>query len=57
MRADETKIDTAKTGKVTAVVTVKNIFCKKRCNLRNAKSRDEKLSCHKVESANFLEGN
>jgi hypothetical protein len=29
MRADEIAIETAKTGKVTAVVTIMSIFCKK----------------------------
>jgi hypothetical protein len=44
MRADEIAIKTAKTGKVTAVVTVISIFCKKKCNLRSANSRNKKLS-------------
>ncbi len=56
-RADEIAIETAKTGKVTAVVTVMTIFSKKRCDLRNAKSGDEKPSCQKAESINFLEEN
>jgi hypothetical protein len=57
MRADEIAIGTAKTGKVTAVVTVMSTFCKKGCNTRNNNSQDMKLSCQKAESANFPEGN
>ena len=57
MKADQIAIKTAKNGKVTAVVTVMSIFCKKRCNLWNANSKDEKLSHQKAESANFLEEN
>ncbi len=57
MRADEITIKTAKTGKVTVVVALMSIFCKKKCNLRSANSRDKKPSSQKVESANFLEEN
>jgi hypothetical protein len=42
---------------VTAVVAVMSIFSKKRCNSRNAKFRNEKPSCQKAESADFLEEN
>jgi hypothetical protein len=50
-------VETAKTGKVTAVVAVMSIFCKKKGNLWSANSWNEKLSCQKAESANFLEEN
>jgi hypothetical protein len=56
-KADEIAIKTAKTGKVTAVVTVMSIFSEKRCKLRSANCGNEKLSCQKVESADFLEEN
>jgi hypothetical protein len=56
-RADEIAIETAKTGKVTAVVEVMSIFRKKRCDSRSAKLRNEKPSCQKAESANLLEEN
>jgi hypothetical protein len=56
-RADEIPIETAKTGKVSAVVTVMSIFSRKRCNSQNAKSVDEKPSCQKAESADFPEEN
>jgi hypothetical protein len=55
MRDDEIALETAKTGKVTAVVVVMSIFCKKMCNLQSADSGNKKLSCQKTESANFLE--
>jgi hypothetical protein len=54
-RADEIAIETAKTGKVTVVVMVMSIFSEKRCKLRSANSRNEKLSCQKMEIAIFLE--
>jgi hypothetical protein len=57
MRADEIVIRTTKTGKVTVVVSGISIYCKKRCNLQNAKSKDEKLSCQNVKSAHFPEEN
>ncbi len=57
MRADEIANKTTKTGKVTAVVAVTNIFCKKKCNLRCANSGNEKPSCQKLENANFPEEN
>ncbi len=56
-RADEIVIETAKTGKVTAVIAVMSIFSKKRCKLRIANHGNEKPSCQKVESANIPEGN
>ncbi len=56
IRANEIMIETAKTGKVTAVVA-RGAFCKKRCNLQSANSGNEKLFCQKAESANFLEEN
>ncbi len=48
--ADEIAIETAKTGKVTAVVTVMSIFSRKSL-------RYEKPSCQKAERANFPEEN
>jgi hypothetical protein len=54
-RADEITIKTDKTCKVTALVAVMSIFSEKRCNLRNAKSRNKKPSYQKAESADFLE--
>jgi hypothetical protein len=57
MRADEIAIETAKIGKVTAVVAVMSIVSKKRCKLPSANRRSEKLSCQKAESACILEGN
>ncbi len=56
-RADEIAIETAKTGKVTAVVVVMSIFSKKRCKSRSTKSRNEKPSRQKTESNNFPEEN
>ncbi len=56
-RADEIVIETAKTGKVTAVVVVMSIFSKKRCKSQSANLRNEKPSCQKAESANFPEEN
>ncbi len=55
MRADEIVIETADTGKVTAVVMVMSIFSKKRCNSGSANLGNEKPSCQKVECANFPE--
>jgi hypothetical protein len=57
MRANEITIETAKTSKVTAVVAVMSIFCKKKCNLWSANSGNKKLSCQKAESDNVLEEN
>jgi hypothetical protein len=53
-KADEIAIKTAKTDKVTAVVAVMSIFCKKKCKLWSAYLGNEKSSCQKVERANFL---
>jgi hypothetical protein len=57
MKADEIASETAKTGKVTAVVAVMSIFRKKRCKLRSANLRNERPSCQKAERANFPEEN
>jgi hypothetical protein len=57
MEADEIAIETAKTGKVTAVVMVMSIFSRKRCKLRSANLGNEKPSCQKAERAGFLEEN
>ncbi len=56
-RADEVAIETAKTSKVTVVVAVMSIFCKKRCKLRWANHGNEKPSCQKVERADFPKEN
>jgi hypothetical protein len=55
MRANEIAIETAKTGKVNAVVAVMSIFKEKRCKLRSTNCRNKKPSRHKAESTNFLE--
>jgi hypothetical protein len=57
MRADEIAIKTTKTSKVSTLVAVMSIFSRKICNLQSAKSRNEKPSHQKTESANFLEEN
>jgi hypothetical protein len=57
MRANEIAIETAKTGKVTAVVTVMSIFNEKRCKMRSANRGNEKPSCQKAKRADFPEGN
>jgi hypothetical protein len=56
-KADEIASKTAKTGKVTAVVTVMSIFKKKRCELRSVNLGNERPSCQKAERANFPEEN
>jgi hypothetical protein len=56
-KADEIAIKTAKTGKVTAVVTVMIIFSRRKCKLQSAYLRNERLSCQKVERANIPEKN
>jgi hypothetical protein len=56
-RADEIGIETAKTGKVTAVVVVMSIFSEKRCKLQSANHRNEQPSCQKAERADFFEEN
>jgi hypothetical protein len=57
MKADEIAIKSLKTGKVTAVVVVINIFREKRCKLRSADCGNEKPSLQKAEKANFPEEN
>jgi hypothetical protein len=56
-RSNKITIETAKTGKVTAVVAVMSISSKIRCKSWNANLRNEKPSCQKAESANFPETN
>ncbi len=56
-KADEIASETAKTGKVTAVVAVMSIFKKKRCKLQSANLRNKRPSCQKMERADFLEEN
>jgi hypothetical protein len=55
MRANEITHETAKTVKVNAVAAVMSIFCRKKCNLQSANPGNEKPSCHKAETAEFLE--
>jgi hypothetical protein len=57
MKADEITIETAKTGKMTAVFTVMSIFSRKRCELRSANLGNMKPSRQKAERANFPEEN
>jgi hypothetical protein len=56
-KADQITIETAKTCKVTAVVTVMSNFSEKRCKLRNTNCGNEKPSLQKAERANFPEEN
>jgi hypothetical protein len=56
-KADEIASETAKTRKVTAVVTVMSIFSRKRCKLRSANLVNKKPSCQKAERANIPEEN
>jgi hypothetical protein len=56
MRADEIVIDTAKIGKVTAVVVVMIIFCSKRCKPRSANHGNKKPFCQKGGKYHFLGG-
>jgi hypothetical protein len=56
MKADEIVKETAKTGKVTAVVAVMSIFKRKRCELRRASLGNERPSRQKAERANFFAG-
>jgi hypothetical protein len=56
-KADEIVIETAKTGKVTAVVAVMSIFSEKRCKLWSVNCGNEKPSCQKAEGADFPEEN
>jgi hypothetical protein len=55
MKADEIASETAKTGKVTAVVAVVSIFKKKRCKLRSVNLGNERPSHQKAERANIPE--
>ncbi len=55
MKADEIAKETAKTGKVTAVVAVMSIFKKKKCKLRSATLGKERPSRQRAERANFLQ--
>ncbi len=54
-KADEIAKETAKTGKVTAVVAVMSIFKRKRCELQSASLGNERPSCQKVEKSGFLQ--
>jgi hypothetical protein len=45
-------IQTAKTGKVAAVVAVMSIFSEKRCKLQSANCGNEKPSCQKASEEN-----
>jgi hypothetical protein len=56
-KADEIVSETAKTGKLTAVVAVISIFSRKRCKLWSANLENKKPSCQKAERAKFLEEN
>jgi hypothetical protein len=56
-KADEIVIVTAKTGKVTVVVTVMSIFSSKRCKLRSSNLGNKKPPCQKAERANFPQEN
>ncbi len=56
-KADEIAKETAKTGKVTAVVAVMSIFKRKRCELQSASLGNERPSCQKAERADFLQEN
>jgi hypothetical protein len=56
-KADEIAKETAKTGKVTMVVTVMSIFKRKRFELRSASLRNERLSHQKAERGNFWHEN
>jgi hypothetical protein len=44
MRADKIAIETAKTGKMTAVVAVMSIYCKKKCKSQSANPGNKKCS-------------
>jgi hypothetical protein len=52
-KADQIAIETAKTGKVTAVVAVMSLFSEKRCKIQSANIGNGKPSCQKAERANF----
>ncbi len=53
MRSNEIAIETAKKAKVTAVVAVMSMFCKKKCKSRSANPGNKKPSSQKPESPNF----
>ncbi len=55
MKADEITLETAKTGKVTAVVAAMSIFKRKKCKLRSAILGNERPSRQRAERANFLQ--
>ncbi len=55
MKADNIASDTAKTGKMTAVVAVMSIFKKKRCKLRSTTLGNERPSPQKAKRADFPE--
>ncbi len=55
MKAGEIAQETAKTGKVTAVVAVMSIFKKKKCKLQSAILENERPSRQGAERANFLQ--
>ncbi len=55
-KADEIASETAKTGKVTAVVAVMSIFKKKRCKLQSANLGNERPSCQKGRKSQFSGG-
>jgi hypothetical protein len=57
MKADEIASETAKTRKVTAVVTVMSILKKKKCKLQSANLGNERPFHQKAERADFPEGN
>ncbi len=54
-KANKIAQETAKTGKVTAVVAVMSIFKRKKCKLRSAILRNERPSCQRAERANLLQ--
>ena len=54
-KADEIALETAKTGKVTAVVAVMSIFKRKKCKLRSAILGNERPSRQGAERADFLQ--
>jgi hypothetical protein len=57
MRPNEIANKKTKTGKVTAVVAVMSIYCRKKRYSQSANPRNKKPSCHKAGSAKFLEEN
>jgi hypothetical protein len=55
MRADEIAIETAKPGKMTALVAVMSIFCKNKCKSWSANPGNDKPFRQKAKSPNFPE--